>query len=78
VTIPDVLLQAHSASLGLTLLPGKQFFRRTIAGDAFGRGAWLVEPFEGGPATRSFRIRLKGRASRPANTRIFVTGFRRQ
>ena len=45
ITIPDVLLQAHSASLGLTFYDGNQFpagiFRRRLC-----RGARLVEQVE--------------------------------
>ena len=67
VTVPDVLIQAHSAPLGLTFYTAMPF-RRSIAATASppctGRGTG-----RSGPATRWFAFRCKT-ACRPANTRI--------
>ena len=67
VTVPDVLLQPHSAPLGLAFNEGDQFPRRGRAmpsSHCMARGIASCTP-----ATRSFACPSKT-ASRPANTRI--------
>jgi glucose/arabinose dehydrogenase len=45
IAVPDVLLQAHSASLGMTFYDGWQF-PAAYRGNIFCRGTWLVEPLQ--------------------------------
>ena len=40
--VPDVLLQAHNASLGITFYEGKQF-PAEYQGDIFFRTTWILE-----------------------------------
>lgn len=72
VTIPDVLLQAHSASLGLTFYDGTQF-PADYRGDAFAaeHGSWNRSKRTG---YKVVRIRLKDGAP-TGEYEDFVTGF---
>ncbi|QOZ38085.1 sorbosone dehydrogenase family protein [Bradyrhizobium sp. CCBAU 53421] len=72
VTIPDVLLQAHSASLGLTFYTGSSF-PPEYRGDAFAaeHGSWNRSKRTG---YKIIRIRLKGGAP-TGEYEDFVTGF---
>jgi glucose/arabinose dehydrogenase len=72
VTVPDVLLQAHSASLGLTFYQGNNF-PAEYRGDAFAaeHGSWNRSKRTG---YKVVRIRLKD--GRPTGEyQDFVTGF---
>jgi len=72
VTIPDVLLQAHSASLGLTFYQGRNF-PEEYRGDAFAaeHGSWNRSKRTG---YKVVRIRLKD--GKPTGEyEDFVTGF---
>jgi glucose/arabinose dehydrogenase len=72
VTIPDVLLQAHSASLGLTFYDGTNF-PADYRGDAFAaeHGSWNRSQRTG---YKVIRIRLKDGAP-TGEYEDFVTGF---
>jgi glucose/arabinose dehydrogenase len=72
ITIPDVLLQAHSASLGLTFYEGANF-PADYHGDAFAaeHGSWNRSRFTG---YKVIRIRLKDGAP-TGEYEDFVTGF---
>jgi hypothetical protein len=72
ITIPDVLLQAHSASLGLTFYSGRQF-PAEYSGDGFAaeHGSWNRSKRTG---YKVVRIRLKNGAPTGAYE-DFVTGF---
>jgi hypothetical protein len=72
ITIPDVLLQAHSASLGLTFYNGKQF-PPEYAGDGFAaeHGSWNRSKRTG---YKIIRIRLKDGVP-TGEYQDFVTGF---
>ena len=72
VIVPDVLLQAHSASLGMTFYDGKQF-PKEYSGDAFAaeHGSWN---HAAGSGHEVIRIPLeKGKAS--GVYQDFLTGF---
>jgi glucose/arabinose dehydrogenase len=72
ITVPDVLLQAHSASLGLTFYQGRNF-PAEYRGDAFAaeHGSWNRSKRTG---YKVIRIRLKdGKPS--GEYEDFVTGF---
>ena len=72
VTVPDVLLQAHSASLGLTFYEG-QNFPAEYRGDAFAaeHGSWNRSKRTG---YKVVRIRLKDGVP-TGEYEDFVTGF---
>ena len=72
ITIPDVLLQAHSASLGLTFYDGSSF-PSEYRGDAFAaeHGSWNRSKRTG---YKVVRIRLKDGAP-TGEYEDFVTGF---
>jgi glucose/arabinose dehydrogenase len=72
VTIPDVLVQAHSASLGLTFYNGKMF-PPEYAGDGFAaqHGSWNRSRRTG---YKVIRIRLKD-GSPTGEYQDFLTGF---
>jgi glucose/arabinose dehydrogenase len=72
ITIPDVLLQAHSASLGLTFYDGKQF-PPEYSGDGFAaeHGSWNRSKRTG---YKVVRIRLKDGVP-TGEYQDFVTGF---
>jgi glucose/arabinose dehydrogenase len=72
VTIPDVLIQSHSASLGMTFYQGSQF-PREYQGDAFAaeHGSWNRSKRTG---YKVIRIRMKD--GKPTGEyEDFVTGF---
>jgi len=72
ITVPDVLLQAHSASLGLTFYEGNGF-PAEYRGDAFAaeHGSWNRSKRTG---YKVVRIRLKGGVP-TGEYEDFVTGF---
>jgi glucose/arabinose dehydrogenase len=72
ITIPDVLLQAHSASLGLTFYNGSQF-PAEYSGDGFAaeHGSWNRSKRTG---YKIIRIRLKDGVP-TGEYQDFVTGF---
>jgi glucose/arabinose dehydrogenase len=72
VTIPDVLLQSHSASLGMTFYDGKQF-PAEYQGDAFAaeHGSWNRSKRTG---YKVIRIRLKDGVP-TGEYQDFMTGF---
>jgi glucose/arabinose dehydrogenase len=72
ITVPDVLLQAHSASLGLTFYQGNAF-PADYAGDGFAaeHGSWNRSKRTG---YKVIRIRLKAGAP-TGEYQDFVTGF---
>jgi glucose/arabinose dehydrogenase len=72
VTVPDVLLQAHSASLGLTFYNGNAF-PADYAGDGFAaeHGSWNRSKRTG---YKVIRIRMKGGVP-TGEYEDFVTGF---
>jgi hypothetical protein len=72
VTIPDVLLQAHSASLGLTFYTGRQF-PAEYSGDGFAaeHGSWTRSRRTG---YKVIRIRLKDGVP-SGEYEDFITGF---
>jgi hypothetical protein len=72
ITIPDVLLQAHSASLGLTFYSGSQF-PAEYSGDGFAaeHGSWNRSKRTG---YKVIRIRLKDGVP-TGEYEDFVTGF---
>ena len=72
VTVPDVLLQAHSASLGLTFYQGSNF-PAEYRGDAFAaeHGSWNRSKRTG---YKVIRIRLKDGVP-TGEYEDFVTGF---
>jgi len=72
ITLPDVLLQAHSASLGLTFYNGSQF-PSEYSGDGFAaeHGSWNRSKRTG---YKVIRIRLKDGVP-SGEYQDFVTGF---
>ena len=72
VLIPDVLLQAHSASLGMTFYTGRQF-PAEYQGDAFAaeHGSWNRSKRTG---YKIIRVPMKG-GKATGEYEDFVTGF---
>ncbi len=72
ITVPDVLLQPHSASLGLTFYNGKQF-PSEYSGDGFAaeHGSWNRSKRTG---YKVIRIRMKDGVP-TGEYEDFVTGF---
>ncbi len=73
VIVPDVLMQAHSASLGMTFYDGTQF-PKEYRGDAFAaeHGSWNRAIKSGHEVRAGTPLR---KASRTACYEDFLTGF---
>jgi glucose/arabinose dehydrogenase len=73
ITVPEVLIQAHSASMGMIIYDGDQFPPRNTAGDVFAaqHGSWNRSKRTG---YKVIRVRLKD-GEPTGEYEDFMTGF---
>jgi len=74
VTVPDVFMQAHSAPLQMTLLPGRRL-SRGYKGSAFGTMHGLVEPRPRHGPTKVVRLIFDAKRQAHGRVRGLHDGF---